>query len=92
MKLDVFDNPVFNDTFVTDDKLTEEEWEEMGKSWVESEENSDVMESVVDDELEAIDKDEVEELDGDEDFTVDKILVERKLPTRVEVTEAIDIL
>ena len=39
MKLDAVSNPIFNDSFVTDDKFNKEEWEEIKNSWVDLEED-----------------------------------------------------
>ena len=92
VKLDVVSNPIFDYSFVTDDDFNEEEWEEIGNSWVDLEEEDFIMEAVVEEELEAIEKNisAVEDLD-EEEIEVKKV-DERKPPTRVEITEAIDTL
>jgi hypothetical protein len=92
VKLDVVSNPIFDDSFVTDDDFNEEEWEEIGNSWVDLEEDEFVMEAVVEEELEAIEKDISDLEDLDEEEIEAKKVDERKPPTRVEITEAVDTL
>jgi len=92
VKLDVVSNPIFDGSFVTDEEFTEEEWEEIGSSWVDVEEDDFVMEAVVEEELEAIEKGIPEMEDLDEEEIIMKDVNERKPPTRIEITEAIDTL
>ena len=86
VKFDVIRNPIFDESsFVTDEEFTqEEEWKEIGKSWMDllPEDNKFVMEVAVEEELEAIEKDtsEGEDLDEDE-IIVKKVDHERKPPT-----------
>jgi hypothetical protein len=94
VKLDVVRNPIFDGSFVTDEDFTEEEWEDIAKTWVDVEEDELVKEAVVEEELEAIDKDiseEVEDLAEEEEIIVEKS-DGREPPTRVQITEAIDTL
>jgi len=67
-------------------------WEEIGSSGVDVEEDDFVMEAVVEEELEAIEKGIPEMEDLDEEEIIMKDVNERKPPTRIEITEAIDTL
>ena len=95
VKIDVIRNPIFEESFVTDEELfTQEEWKEIGKSWMDLlEDHEFVMEVAVAEECQAIEKDTSEGEDLDEDEIIAKKVDERKQPpTHVEITDAIDTL